>query len=273
MPLARRIWMSAVLLVLLQFDIGAATPIVWSGLSLTFTRPATGASTVAANQDRITDNVWLTRDNTEGIYNIKKQTSYDKPTDHAPTDTEWATGLNNPGKTISAANHSSLSFTFWRAAYNGGGHALPGNIVNRDAVLHLITDDIYLDIKFTSWGSGSSTALFSYMRAVAPPPTGDYNGNLVVDAADYTVWRDTLGQTVVPKTFADGSGNGTIDNADYSFWVSHFGTVLPAAGSGAAEGIAAPEPRTAPLIAVGLLAVGTFYSAERGKQRPRIGTR
>ena len=24
---------------------------------------------------------------------------------------------------------------------------------------------------------------------------GDYNGNGVVDAADYTVWRDSLGQT------------------------------------------------------------------------------
>ena len=30
--------------------------------------------------------------------------------------------------------------------------------------------------------------------AVPPTLTGDYNGNGVVDAADYTIWRDTLGQ-------------------------------------------------------------------------------
>ena len=31
--------------------------------------------------------------------------------------------------------------------------------------------------------------------AAVPPLSGDYNGNGVVDAADYTVWRDTLGST------------------------------------------------------------------------------
>jgi hypothetical protein len=88
----------------------------------------------------------------------------------------------------------------------------------------------------------------------APTPTGDYNGNNTVDAADYTVWRDTLGQTVSPKgSGADGNANGTIDNADYSFWVNHFGTVLPGAGAGAAA--AAPETPTLPLLIVGMLLV------------------
>ena len=30
--------------------------------------------------------------------------------------------------------------------------------------------------------------------------TGDYNGNGIVDAADYTVWRDTLGDDRSPPT-------------------------------------------------------------------------
>ena len=40
----------------------------------------------------------------------------------------------------------------------------------------------------------------------APPPetTGDYNGDGTVDAADYTVWRDTFGQEVDEGTGADG---------------------------------------------------------------------
>jgi hypothetical protein len=54
-----------------------------------------------------------------------------------------------------------------------------------------------------------------------PGLPGDYNQNGVVDAADYTVWRDTLGSTTTLT--ADGSGNGTVDTADYSFWRARFG--------------------------------------------------
>jgi hypothetical protein len=57
---------------------------------------------------------------------------------------------------------------------------------------------------------------------------GDYNRNGIVDAADYTVWRDTLGAGgLVPLTGADGDGNGAVDVVDYRVWKSHFGAVLP----------------------------------------------
>ena len=36
--------------------------------------------------------------------------------------------------------------------------------------------------------------------------TGDYNGNGIVDAADYTVWRDTLGSTTDLRANGDNSG-------------------------------------------------------------------
>jgi hypothetical protein len=68
---------------------------------------------------------------------------------------------------------------------------------------------------------------------------GDYSHNLVVDAADYGVWRDTLGSTVDLR--ADGSGavvgvpDGIVDEHDYAFWKSQFGNVL-AAGSTAVVG-------------------------------------
>ena len=41
--------------------------------------------------------------------------------------------------------------------------------------------------------------------------SGDYNGNGIVDAADYTAWRDTLGQTVPNGNGADGDGNGFVN--------------------------------------------------------------
>lgn len=55
---------------------------------------------------------------------------------------------------------------------------------------------------------------------------GDYNLNGLLDAADYTVWRDSLGQSVSPYSGADGSGNGVIDQADYQVWKNGFNTAM-----------------------------------------------
>jgi dockerin type I repeat protein len=77
-----------------------------------------------------------------------------------------------------------------------------------------------------------------------PSPTGDYNGNHTVDAADYAIWRKTLNGTVSPNgNGADGSSNGTIDTADYTFWRARFGN--PAgSGSGSLLAGSVPEPST-----------------------------
>lgn len=83
-----------------------------------------------------------------------------------------------------------------------------------------------------------------------PPPSGDYNGNGVVDAADYTMWRDTLAESVDPGTGADGNGNGVIDNGDYDVWRDNYGA---SAGLAAAASAAVPEP-----AAVGLLALAVM---------------
>lgn len=69
------------------------------------------------------------------------------------------------------------------------------------------------------------------------PLAGDYNGNGGVDAADYIVWRKTLGSTTDLR--ADGSGatpgvpNGVVDQFDYTFWRATFGV---SAGTGTGAG-------------------------------------
>ena len=69
---------------------------------------------------------------------------------------------------------------------------------------------------------------------------GDYNNDGVVDAADYTKWRNTMGQSINIGMGADGNLNGTIDAGDYEVWKSKFG--IAGAGGGGAYLSAVPEP-------------------------------
>ncbi len=84
-----------------------------------------------------------------------------------------------------------------------------------------------------------------------PPPSllGDFNGDWIVDAADYVVWRNSLGANVVRWSGADASGNGKIDVDDYLLWKLHFGDTSPATLQG---GIAVPEPGSLGLVLAGL---------------------
>ena len=88
---------------------------------------------------------------------------------------------------------------------------------------------------------------------------GDYNGDGVVNAADYTVWRDTLGQSASSGLWADGSGNGIVDQADYDFWKQHFGQsaqitfnlTAGAASASAVNAVGVPEPSSCWLCLIG----------------------
>ena len=93
--------------------------------------------------------------------------------------------------------------------------------------------------------------------------TGDYNGNGIVDAADYTVWRNTFGQTVFwHGDGADGDQSGTIDDGDYDFWKEHFGDVVSTAMA-IGTGQAVPESSTAMLMLLSLAAAGIGRSRSR----------
>jgi hypothetical protein len=64
---------------------------------------------------------------------------------------------------------------------------------------------------------------FERQTVGGPALAGDYNGNLAVDAADFVVWRNTMGAIVSPFSGADGNGDGQIDAADYGVWRANFG--------------------------------------------------
>ena len=80
---------------------------------------------------------------------------------------------------------------------------------------------------------------------------GDYSGNGVVDAEDYTIWRDHLGQAYQLTNEDPANMDGQVTSADYTFWKSHFGDTLSGSGSLAESATAAPEPSTGLLLLFG----------------------
>lgn len=84
--------------------------------------------------------------------------------------------------------------------------------------------------------TGSET--FSFNESVslgeifASSASTDYNGNGIVDSADYTVWRDNLGlMTGATQSDGDGDGDQDVDQADYALWKSTFGNVASGGGT------------------------------------------
>ena len=93
--------------------------------------------------------------------------------------------------------------------------------------------------------SGTGSGIFVSDLVAAPPTVpGDYNGNGIVDAPDYTVWRDTLGGT--SNLAADGNGSSVIDAGDYNSWRARFGQ---SAGTGS-EVIYRAVPESSTLVMI-----------------------
>ncbi|WP_406684098.1 T9SS type A sorting domain-containing protein [Seonamhaeicola sp. MEBiC1930] len=124
---------------------------IWTGPTTTFTKVGGADWDLESNQDRITDNIWITRADSQGIFNKATEIVY--RTFLSPEDTEWAFGTT--------ASIESLTFQNWQATHNSS----PFNLINKDMVVHLITDDIYIDIKFTFWQGSSSGGGFTYERS------------------------------------------------------------------------------------------------------------
>jgi hypothetical protein len=127
---------------------------------------------------------------------------------------------------------------------NNGGpamtHALPAN----SPAVNLGNNSQSLDsdqrgTTFARVVSGvADIGAFELQTALGPSLPGDYNGNHVVDGADYVVWRKTFGASVPQYSGADGNGNSFIDADDYTVWRSHLGATASAAAAASSSFIA-----------------------------------
>ena len=193
---------------------------IWTGPTMTFTKADFADINLEESQDRITDIVWITRANTQGIFNIFSENSYTE--EFSPADTEWAFGTT--------ANAFTLSYDSWEEAIG-----TPPDMMNLDMVVHLITDDIYIDIKFTAWTGGGNGGGFTYERST-----------------DQNLSINDLGAQTELKLYPNPSSDHiTISNQDSPLKYCIYNTL----GSLISEGIYAPNDR----INVNALKSGIYF--------------
>lgn len=122
---------------------------------------------------------------------------------------------------------------------------------------------------------GTHNLVFSYgaLSSASVNPTGDYNNDGTVNAADYVVWRKSNGQNV---TLPNDSTPGTVSAADYTVWRANFGQTAAPSGpstlvtgfvryvtSGLGSGSAVPEPTS-----VVLAGLGFAFVVGAGRRKP-----
>lgn len=151
---------SAAVLLFLLTAMPSPAATVWNGPPMLFTKAPFADWSQPENQDRITPNVWITRGGSQGLFNVKTESFFTHTL--SPADTGWATGQ--------LADYATLTYTDW----NSWSAHSPPSTVGQNVVVHLISDDIYLSLTFTTWGIGSiGGGAFSYTRSTpgaGPPP-------------------------------------------------------------------------------------------------------
>ena len=156
----------------------------------------------------------------------------------------------NPGTTPPAG----VYMIAWQVRSVGFETSDPFVFVHRTSTVADAVRDLAAD-----WAIASIDSLFP------PALPGDYNDDHVVDAADYTVWRNSLGMAIVLPN-EDASQN-VVDAADYEVWKAHFGEAT-SGGTSSIVMISVPESTLLASLFAGGLALSL---ANRRSSRSRRG--
>ena len=131
---------------------------IFSGPPIQITKAPNADFTLPENQDMITENVIITRGNTMGLFNIAQEDSFAEGQRNSPSPvgTEWAVGFTTD-------DLSTLDFMTWGQAVSNPPQAVSSGT---NYVLHLIQEDIFMDVVFTDWSQGGGGGGgFSYQRS------------------------------------------------------------------------------------------------------------
>lgn len=134
-----------------------------------------------------------------------------------------------------------------------GAYGLKLNL-STDAIGVADSEPFFVVFNFGLGAGEFGQAIDAFVALLSSPLLpGDFNGDGAVDAADYTVWRDNLGQPEDPAVLSGNGNGGTVDATDYQLWRDNYG--VSSSSSASLTPTAAPEPETTVLALVACCAV------------------
>ena len=166
-----------------------------------------------------------------------------------PTSARW--DGNGDGDVTDPYPIDFWSSDFPRSGWVPGDEVAPYEI---DVTDYIAPGEVHtVSLTIDDVGDGSYWRVSAYVSgtgALVAPLSGDFNLDGVVDAADYTVWRDSSGRSGAGLP-ADANDDGVVDNLDYAQWLEAFGS----RSNGAT---AVPEPAAGLGLALGALPICLF---------------
>jgi hypothetical protein len=145
----------------------------------------------------------------------------------------------------------------WQARSEGFETSEPFLFVHRTSTISNPVRDLA-----ATWAEENIDLMFG------PALPGDYNDDGVVDAADYTVWRNSLGTNIALPN-EDASLN-VVDAEDYAVWKLNYGQPNSGAVSGAGGLAMAVVPEPGPLALALSIACGLALNRKRRVEKPPV---
>ena len=175
----------------------------WEILStIEFTKPDYETQTV----DKVSDGVWLARENNGALFNSTSEPYYEQRV--SPFNTRWNSSYNDGRTGYSGfGDLTNLENRIYSTFVDALDGSVGNNIIGTELIMHDLTTDVYHKIIFNSWTSNNNGGGFSYERTPIPQ-------SCPVKFADGTVLNTaptgTSGTTCCPTI--DVEGNTIIDD-------------------------------------------------------------
>lgn len=100
-----------------------------------------------------------------------------------------------------------------------------------------------------STNNGIQAFTLTFDPIVTPVVDADFNGDLIVDGADFLIWQRGFGLSdQLDKSTGDANGDGNVNDADLTAWTTQFGSTITPPSPVAAV----PEPTSIALAAAGV---------------------
>ena len=189
------------------------------------------------------------------------------PTAAYPPGSNIVAKFSMPVCSVSARVGSAADRTVTMFAYDAS-NGLIGSVTSDPinaypALVGPISFDSTIPIARVQWFASTQNAAVRvddlFLNVNLAEMHGDFNSDGETNAADYTVWRNSTGQSV-PKGFgADGNHDGTINSLDFNVWSQHFGW----SASQSAGSLNVPEPRTLGPLMFAIFAASLYRRQRR----------